>query len=334
MPVSKRILWLALGLVVGVTGVTHAQETRSEEAFFSNFLRDYKDPVTILSAVADRANETITLRGRGFGRRTPSLMFESLPLTVLSATDTQVIAYLPATVPDGTYLFTVVRPQPRQDADRGHFYVAVVTPKEVSGEKGENGEKGESGDPGPVGPQGDAGLAGPPGQAGPAGERGPQGETGAPGAPGSAGAAGAQGLIGAQGDAGAPGSPGLQGPSGPQGPAGAAGAAGMPGIPGAPGPKGDAGVSGYEIVSVAAPVSPAGVNSGGQVSGVAVCPAGKRAIAGGFEALYSQMSAASGLVASASFPLSEASWKVTMRNASGFAVSAVTVRVFAACVSQ
>jgi hypothetical protein len=88
------------------------------------------------------------------------------------------------------------------------------------------------------------------------------------------------------------------------------------------------------MVSVLAPVSPAGVNSGGQVSGIAVCPADKRAISGGFEALYVQAAAASGLVASASFPLSETSWKVTMRNPSGFAVSGVTVRVFAICVSR
>ena len=100
------------------------------------------------------------------------------------------------------------------------------------------------------------------------------------------------------------------------------------------GPEGPAGVSGYEIVRALAPVSAAGVNAGGRVTGIAVCPAGKRVISGGFDAVYTQSAAASGLVSSSSFPLSTSSWQATMRNPGGFAVTAVTVTVYAICVSQ
>jgi hypothetical protein len=93
-------------------------------------------------------------------------------------------------------------------------------------------------------------------------------------------------------------------------------------------------VSGYEIVRAPASVSPAGVNTGGRVTGIAICPAGKRVISGGFDANYTQTQSSSGLVSSSSFPLTDASWQVTMRNPGGFAVTGVTVFVYAICVSQ
>lgn len=362
MPVSKRIVWTALGFAMAVNGVAYAQDLHADGAS-----KDSIAAVAIHSATMDRANETVTLRGDGFGPRTPSVFFETFPLTVLTATDTEVVAYLPGSVPDGTYLFTVVRARARNDHDRADFHAAILKPKEISGPKGDTGSKGDPGPVGPqgeVGPQGPAGPAGPQGETGPAGSQGPTGATGAAGERGLQGPAGPQGLMGPQGEAGPQGAAGPrgeagpqgaagpqgevgpqgaagpQGERGPQGEAGVAGAvgpqgpAGPQGATGPAGPQGPAGVSGYEIVRVSAPVSPAGVNAGGQVSGIALCPTGKRVISGGFEALYTQFMAASGLVASASFPYTENSWKVTMRNPSGYAVSNVTVAVFAVCVAQ
>lgn len=386
---SNKSLWIAVGLVIAMQGIAHAQGNHANAPG-----QQKKEPVVILSATLDRANETLTLRGRGFGPHAPAVLFETHPLTVLSATDTELVTYLPATVPDGTYRFTVLREDTGNANDQDVFHAAVLQITEVSGPQGDKGEKGNTGPAGPqgeVGPQGPAGPAGPQGEMGPAGAQGqtgatgatgpqgaagpqgsvgPQGETGATGAQGPAGPqgeAGATGAMGPQGETGAAGPTGARGPQGPagpqgetgatgaQGPAGPQGATGAPGLQGAQGaagpqgpaglqgavgpagpagPQGPAGVTGFEIVSIYAPVSPAGVNSGGQVTGVAVCPVGKRVISGGFEALYTQSMAASGLVSSASFPLSESSWSVTMRNPSGFAVSKVTVRVFAVCVAQ
>jgi hypothetical protein len=161
------------------------------------------------------------------------------------------------------------------------------------------------------------------------GERGVQGENGAAGAPGEKGETGAAGEPGQQG------ATGLQGPAGPQGPAGAdgpQGQAGAPGLPGAAGPKGDpGGLNGLEIVKAPVAVPVAGVNGQGIVTGWAFCPAGKVVISGGFEAIYGGTGQ---LVASNSFPETASSWKVVLRNASVSAVSGVTVRVYAVCVSQ
>ena len=70
------------------------------------------------------------------------------------------------------------------------------------------------------------------------------------------------------------GSPGPAGPAGPPGPAGADGADGADGTDGAPGPPG--GVSGYEIVS-----EQSEINSDGDKTLTAVCPAGKKVVGGG-----------------------------------------------------
>jgi hypothetical protein len=73
------------------------------------------------------------------------------------------------------------------------------------------------------------------------------------------------------------------GPAGPKGDKGDAGAKGDSGAPGAKGDKGDrgpAGISGYKKVLA----NGSNVNPGQTESSVAVCPAGQKAIAGGFNA--------------------------------------------------
>ena len=80
--------------------------------------------------------------------------------------------------------------------------------------------------------------------------------------------------------------PGPQGPKGDAGAPGAQGQKGDKGDPGIAGPKGDtgaAGVSGYEVVVGKTVFLP--VNGGGAT---ADCPAGKKAIAGGFSGVGAQ----------------------------------------------
>lgn len=157
---------------------------------------------------------------------------------------------------------------------------------------GAPGPQGPQGEPGPTGPQGPQGLQGEAGAAGAAGAVGPTGPQGPQGLQGAAGAAGATGEAGPQGAPGPTGPQGLQGVQGNVGPAGAAGPTGPmgpkgdpgpPGLPGPQGPKGDQGppgppgMSGYQIVSVTTPLTTApdqGIT--------AFCPAGKRAVGGGF----------------------------------------------------
>ena len=71
---------------------------------------------------------------------------------------------------------------------------------------------------------------------------------------------------------------GAQGPKGDAGPAGAQGLAGPQGAQGPQGPPGPAASAGYEITSSGVVTVPAW----GDVTAVAPCPAGKKAVGGGF----------------------------------------------------
>jgi len=86
-------------------------------------------------------------------------------------------------------------------------------------------------------------------------------------------ARGPRGPRGPRGFRGFRGPQGVQGPQGPAGQQGAAGAAGAQGI------QGPAGISGYQVV-----LGPGSPNVAPQATGAdtAVCPAGKKAIGGGF----------------------------------------------------
>lgn len=125
------------------------------------------------------------------------------------------------------------------------------------------------------------------GQPGPAG---PKGNTGAPGA------------AGAKGDKGDPGAPGAKGDTGDIGPKGDTGATGPTG------PQGS-GVSGYQVVSATGHVP-----NGSQIAGTLVCPAGKKALGGGWttDVLFAKVNVI------ASGPTSDGSgWTGGMDNVSG-----------------
>ena len=118
--------------------------------------------LVVLSASLNRSAETLTLKGQNFGPTAPVVLCESMPMTVLSATDTQLVVLFPAAMADGTYLVTVAKGNGQPD--RGVFYVHAPTLATAQG----------SGDAGPQGPQGEAGPTGP---AGPTGATGPAGPT-------------------------------------------------------------------------------------------------------------------------------------------------------------
>jgi len=118
----------------------------------------------------------ITINGSGFSPqgKAPAVLFNNVTLTVLSFTDTQIVANLPSGTQAASY-------RVRTTNSQGNFYEFDVT-------------YGAVGPQGPIGPQGLMGAIGP---------AGPQGPIGATGPAGPQGSTGATGLTGPQGPAGA-----------------------------------------------------------------------------------------------------------------------------------
>jgi collagen triple helix repeat protein len=135
-----------------------------------------------------------------------------------------------------------------------------------SGEACRNNEVGV--DWNQIGPQGLQGIQGP---------KGDKGDTGPQGAQGLQGIQGPQGL---KGDTGATGSQGIQGVKGDKGDTGSQGPQGIQGPKGDTGPQGPAGVgvSGYQIVRGSTNF----LNVFEGFTESVTCPAGKRALSGGF----------------------------------------------------
>ncbi len=51
--------------------------------------------LVVLSAALNRSAETLTLKGQNFGSTAPAVYCESMPMTVISATDTQLVVLFP-----------------------------------------------------------------------------------------------------------------------------------------------------------------------------------------------------------------------------------------------
>ncbi len=157
--------------------------------------------LVVYNVSANRTAESLTIRGVNFGTAAAQVFLESDMMPVLYWSPNEIVITLPAAVPDGSYLLTVVKGHGANDRDA--FHVALVTiPEPIPGPAGPEGPTGPQGPQGPEGETGPAGATGPQGPQGVPGERGPQG---------------AQGVQGAQGPI---------GPMGPQGPAGDPGVAG------------------------------------------------------------------------------------------------------------
>jgi hypothetical protein len=122
----------------------------------------------------------ITIAGSGFSPqgKTPTVLFNNLTLPLVSFTDTQIIATLPAGTQAASYRLRTTNSQ-------GNFYEFDVTygavgPQGPMGPQGATGPAGPQGPQGPTGATGAAGLQGPPGPTGPTGPTGPQGPKGDP----------------------------------------------------------------------------------------------------------------------------------------------------------
>lgn len=281
MVITKRAILFSLAVALASVPRIHAQGASASTGKRAS-------AVLILGTLTDRPHESLSIHGMGFGDRPAQVWCEDYAMTVLSWRDTEVVVHLPAAVPDGSYLLTIIKGDGQKDRDS--FAMTVQgAPIGVAGPKGEKGEPGPPGEAGPAGPRGEPGIAGPQGEAGPRGIQGetgavgPQGPAGAVGSQGPAGAVGPQGpagAVGPQGASGAEGAPGAMGPmgpagpvgpagpigpagpAGPEGPQGVAGAAGLTGPPGPMGPVGPAGPEGAQgaagVPGAAGPIGPAG----------------------------------------------------------------------------
>lgn len=144
---------------------------------------------SIVSASSDAGLTQLTINGSGFSPNgtTPIVSLGAVTLTIVSFSDTQIVASLPTNESSGSYSLAVT--ETASGSKTTTFGVTI-------------GAVGPAGPTGPIGPQG---------------PQGPAGFNGAPGAAGAQGAAGPQGPVGPQGPSGPT---GPQGPVGPQGPAG------------------------------------------------------------------------------------------------------------------
>src|SRR5579883_2200059 len=187
----------------------------------------------IVSGNLNQSQTQLTLQGYGFGDN-PSVYISGQPVSLVSATDSTIVANVPSFVQPGfTYIVGVTNPN---DTTPGVFFLAVpvtVGPQGVTGATGPQGPAGATGATGPAGPTGATGAVGPTGPSGSNGATGATGATGPQGPIGPTGATGAQGLpgaTGATGSQGLPGTPGAPGATGPMGPAGATGPTGATGL--------------------------------------------------------------------------------------------------------
>lgn len=119
--------------------------------------------LVVTTAVPDFVNLVLTVTGSNFQHSgngaavTPVVTLGSTALTVQSASDTQILAALPAGITPGTYLLTVSRGPSTTDNWSTDVTLGDVGPR---GPKGPTGDKGPDGPPGPPGLQGPVGPPG------------------------------------------------------------------------------------------------------------------------------------------------------------------------------
>ncbi len=336
MRLSTRTVMLSLLIVILGTELAYAQKKIEAVSPTAN-------QVVILSTAVDRVNQTLTVQGVGFGAQAPQVWCESYLMTVISATDTQLVVFLPGGVPDGTHLLTIVRGN--GEKDRATFDMHVGTPGQgpvgpqgpagPAGPKGDQGltgpagPTGAKGDTGAVGPKGDPGAAGPAGPTGPVGPQGLTGPEGPAGPVGPAGAAGAVGPAGPAGPAGPQGQTGATGPEGPQGPTGPQGPAGPQGPTGPQGPQGPSGVTLQQVVSTG--LFTVTLQSDATTQLEVSCLTGQKVFGGGWETAFVNNVPVS-VHPIASFPSTGTKWKVVLKNSQS-TQAVFNFRVYAVCAN-
>ena len=125
-------------------------------------------PVVNSGTINYQTNQ-VTLIGSGFEptKVAPTVVLSNTTLSLVSASNNQVVAKLPGSVAPGTFSITVT-------ANGGASTVFDLT-YGAAGPQGLIGPQGATGAKGPAGPQGVAGMQGPSGPTGATGPQGPQG---------------------------------------------------------------------------------------------------------------------------------------------------------------
>lgn len=124
--------------------------------------QDHNPLPVITNVVENTAGTQITINGRGFGTPTPDVSLAGTALTVVSNTETSIVANLPSGTPAGAYLVRVEREHPHL----GTWFEAAIGQIGATGPQGPQGVQGMTGPAGPAGPQGPQGLVGPQGPVG------------------------------------------------------------------------------------------------------------------------------------------------------------------------
>src|SRR5687768_437835 len=103
MPVmSNKTVLAAIVFVLSSGTLAHAQSSQSANNK-SNNSNNSNTKLVILSTTVDRAAATLTIRGAGFGSHAPNVWRETDPMTVLSASDSELVVSLTEETADGTY---------------------------------------------------------------------------------------------------------------------------------------------------------------------------------------------------------------------------------------
>jgi hypothetical protein len=119
-------------------------------------------PVVNSVTVSYNSNQ-VTVNGSGFlpKKTAPTVLFNNTKLSLVSDTNTKIVAHLPGGVTAGTFSLTVTN----SEKDKFTFDVTYG----ATGPQGPEGPTGANGAQGPQGPSGPAGPTGPTGPQGPSG---------------------------------------------------------------------------------------------------------------------------------------------------------------------
>ena len=107
MRLSKRIVLIALAFVFMGTALAHAQKKLTNTLVITR----PSEHLVVLSTAVDRANQTLTIQGLGFGAQPPQVWCETYLMTVMSATDSQLVVFLPGPLVGAS---GKLQPPPRQ----------------------------------------------------------------------------------------------------------------------------------------------------------------------------------------------------------------------------
>jgi protein-disulfide isomerase len=93
-------------------------------------------PLAVTSAVPDAVGQAVTITGVGFGP-SPFVTLDLVPLSLRSATDTQLVATVPISMmPPGEYLLTVSRGPSAADTGSFQLILGAAKPKPLTADQG------------------------------------------------------------------------------------------------------------------------------------------------------------------------------------------------------